>query len=271
MTATFSNTNFPAAKGYGPGVVDAQFELAGLDVALSHAHLPDAASANSYEDLLQRLAPIAATTTARLVVVCTGTLGDGNSAASLQLVTGTADAIHDVQHQAIANLARQTTAGPKIQIRRISSDGPDCLVALAVPGQAGQCLVAWFEQRTAVLQTSILTLQAIAAQIGAWRTAQNSATTEAAAGRLAALVELLGRIETAQTPREACRLLAEELQNYLGCQQVVIGLCPPGSSTCRVEAISRVDAFLPRPRCKKRSRGVTCRDGLHPMRGAGLD
>ncbi|MHB8974747.1 MAG: efflux RND transporter periplasmic adaptor subunit [Pirellulaceae bacterium] len=76
-----------------------------------------------------------------------------------------------------------------------------------------------------------------------WPVAREAAAREAAALRLAALTELLGRIQTAQTPSEACRVLANELQAYLGCQQVVIGLCRQGASACRVEAISNVDAF----------------------------
>ena len=66
-----------------------------------------------------------------------------------------------------------------------------------------------------------------------------------AAQRLAALTELLARVQTAATPRQACRVLADELQRYLACDQVVVGLCRPGARTCRVEAISNVDVIDP--------------------------
>ena len=67
----------------------------------------------------------------------------------------------------------------------------------------------------------------------------------AVAERIAALTELLARMQTAGTPDEACRIMADELHGYLECEQVVVGLCAEGSATCRVAAISNVDAVLP--------------------------
>jgi multidrug efflux pump subunit AcrA (membrane-fusion protein) len=68
---------------------------------------------------------------------------------------------------------------------------------------------------------------------------------EAAARRLAALSELLARVQMSATPAEACQILADLLHDHLGCQQVVVGLCRPGTTDCRVQAISHVDAFHP--------------------------
>ena len=67
-------------------------------------------------------------------------------------------------------------------------------------------------------------------------------TPVAVAQRVVALTELLARMQTMETPHEACRVLADELQTYLGCEQVLVGLCANGSTRCRVTAISHVDA-----------------------------
>ncbi|MBM4094502.1 MAG: efflux RND transporter periplasmic adaptor subunit [Planctomycetes bacterium] len=75
------------------------------------------------------------------------------------------------------------------------------------------------------------------------RAGREVAPSEAASLQLAALTELLGRLQTSPTAAEACHVLADEMQTWLGCQEVVVGLCRPGSTTCRVEAISQVDAF----------------------------
>ena len=171
---------------------------------------------------------------------------------------------------AVLNVARQVRGQgqSKFKRERDSAGDPVRLVALAVPGRAGECLVASFDDEASISQTALFTLQAVAVQIGAWR--RPDAEAGGAALRLAALTELLGRVETAHTPREACRLLADELQSYLGCQQVVIGLCRRGfvavaaSRRCPTSMHFTPTARrhdLHRPRCKRRSRGAICRSG----------
>lgn len=243
MTAALSNANTPDAAGYETGVIDTWSRPVRDDIAAAHEHFLEAANASSERDLLRHLAPVAATTEARFVVLCSVTSCDNDSAVSIRLVCGTTNPIDDVQQQAIANAAREIATGSTMQMRRRSSTPAECLVALAVPGQVGQCLIAWFDRTEVIPQTSFLTLQAVAAQISTWRATQDAAAKDAAALRMAALIELIGRIETAQTPAEACRLLVDELQDYLGCQQVVVGLCRDDGSRCHVAAISNVDAF----------------------------
>lgn len=245
MTAALSNAQTRDAVVYGTGVTETWSGPTRDDIAAAHEHFLEAANASSERDLLRHLAPVAATTEARFVVLCSVTPCDNDSAVSIRLVCGTTNPIDDVQQQAIANAAREIATGSTMQMRRRSSTPADCLVALAVPGQAGLSLIAWLDRAAAIRQTALLTLQAITAVISAWRATRAAATTEAAAVRIAALTELRGRIETTQTPAEACQLLADEFQNYLGCQQVVVGLCRDGSSRCHVEAISNVDTFQP--------------------------
>jgi hypothetical protein len=60
---------------------------------------------------------------------------------------------------------------------------------------------------------------------------------------LAALLELLNRIASLPTGRAASQKLADELQRYLGCEAVIVGLCRDGSHSCRVAAVSHVDRF----------------------------
>ncbi len=242
MTATLSN---PSGTAGEIGTIKSPRDAVGLDVASSHKHLLEAANASSQEDLLQQLATVARTTAARLVALCAVTPSDRGSAVSIHLVMATTGPIQDTQRQAIANLARRIAMGSSADVYCVSSDVTDSLVALAVPGQPDQCLVASFDRPAAIPRTSLLTLQSIALQIGAWRATQEAATQETAALRLAVMTELLGRIETAQTPAEACRLLADELQDYLGCQRIVVGLCRDRSVRCRVAAISNVDTFDP--------------------------
>jgi hypothetical protein len=75
-------------------------------------------------------------------------------------------------------------------------------------------------------------------RIDAGRDADLLTETTPPLARLAALTELLPRIQMAETAQEACQVLAEEVQNYLGCQHVIVGLCAPGTSNCRLAAHS---------------------------------
>lgn len=64
-----------------------------------------------------------------------------------------------------------------------------------------------------------------------------------AARRLSVLVELLSRVQTAESTAQACVVLADELQRYLECRQVAVGLRRRDSTWCEVKAISQVRSF----------------------------
>ena len=64
--------------------------------------------------------------------------------------------------------------------------------------------------------------------------------------RMAALTELIARIESADNARAACQILADQLQGRLSAEQVLVGLCRDGSPEGRLTAISGVLAFHPR-------------------------
>ncbi|MHB8956930.1 MAG: efflux RND transporter periplasmic adaptor subunit [Pirellulaceae bacterium] len=245
MKTTLCAGEFTGAAVCHVGSDHMSAESTGLDFARLYQPLLDAGDAASYRELLRQLAPVVASVKTSLVVACACPPDGGESAVLFDTLWGQVDSLSNVGKRAVVSIARQVAAGQKIEIRTELADSPACLVALAVPGRAGDCLVAAFDDEASLSQTALLTLQAVTAQIGAWQVARDAGVNEAAALRVAALIELLGRIETTRTPREACRLLADELQIYLGCQQVVIGLCRRGSSTCRVEAMSHVDAFHP--------------------------
>jgi biotin carboxyl carrier protein len=67
---------------------------------------------------------------------------------------------------------------------------------------------------------------------------QTVLTVEQELSRLAALLELVARVGNGTSPEDSCRVLANNLQTYLKCQQVIVGLCHSRSVTCDVTAIS---------------------------------
>jgi multidrug efflux pump subunit AcrA (membrane-fusion protein) len=64
--------------------------------------------------------------------------------------------------------------------------------------------------------------------------------------RLAALTDLIARLESADNLRDACQKLADLLRDHLSVEQVFVGLCREGSLACQLTAISGVPAFDPR-------------------------
>ena len=62
---------------------------------------------------------------------------------------------------------------------------------------------------------------------------------------LAAIVDLLERIAAAPDPATACHTAAGELQQYLKCDRVALGLTSRNGSRCRLKAVSGVAEFDP--------------------------
>ena len=62
---------------------------------------------------------------------------------------------------------------------------------------------------------------------------------------LAAIVDLLERIAAAPDLATACHTAAGELQQYLKCERVALGLAVRNGSRCRLKAVSGVSEFDP--------------------------
>ncbi len=243
MTTTFClNENSGAAACPAVGEEPPHVPASG-DLARLHRQLSDIDQAVSHAELVERLAPVFAATSARFVGLCD--VAPNAETPVVHPLFGDSDVALGVSKNAIFLVAQKIIADGQAQAWQDSAGDSTRLAAWAVSGRGGPCLVAAFDRGISISQTALFTLQAVALQIAAWRIRQDAKAQENAAQRLAALTELLSRLETAPTLPGACRLLADELQSYLGCQQVVVGLCREGSSRCRVEAISGVDAFHP--------------------------
>lgn len=61
--------------------------------------------------------------------------------------------------------------------------------------------------------------------------------------QMAALTDLIGRIDTAADQGAACQTLVDQLQEYLCVDQVFVGLCGDDSPACRLTSISNTTAF----------------------------
>jgi hypothetical protein len=57
------------------------------------------------------------------------------------------------------------------------------------------------------------------------------------------VVRLIAQVQTCTDAASACRLIANRLQQFLGCRQIAVGLCRGSRSRCRVQALSGVVRF----------------------------
>lgn len=73
---------------------------------------------------------------------------------------------------------------------------------------------------------------------------------------LAAITDLVGRIQTAPHQRTACQCVADELKRYLDARLLVIALCGKHAPECRVMAVSGIPAFHPTGKLALAAQGV---------------
>ena len=57
------------------------------------------------------------------------------------------------------------------------------------------------------------------------------------------VVRLISQVQMCNDAASACRLIANRLQQFLGCRQIAIGLCRGSHSRCQVQALSGVVRF----------------------------
>jgi len=123
-----------------------------------------------------------------------------------------------------------------------SSAAPEMhLVSVPIPQAPQHCLLALFGQTQQVSATAVVVLQLAAAHIASWQLACDLEESELESRQLAALTDLIARVEASDAPDQACQVLVNELPSYLECEQVIAGLCRPGTLDCRVVAISGAD------------------------------
>lgn len=124
-----------------------------------------------------------------------------------------------------------------------------CLISMPVPSFPGHCLLTVAEcadnggDYARELTTSLLLLSSFVEE---WAIRRDGAQAAKDALTVAALIELVGHVQTADDATAACQRLADSLQQHLSADKVVVGLCRSGASECRVVAISNgavVDRF----------------------------
>lgn len=127
----------------------------------------------------------------------------------------------------------------KAAIAPLPTPTSNWIVAVPIPGRDRDCLLARFKNPKTPLEQA-QALQLVACQVSLWDATRLNQRTQQEADQLAALSDLISQLESCSDPQDACRLLVNRLQVHLACDQVIIGLCVPGSTRFREFAVSGV-------------------------------
>jgi hypothetical protein len=88
-----------------------------------------------------------------------------------------------------------------------------------------------------------VTLQLVASYVTLWHSHRNTLALDWESRAIAAVAELLGKIEGGSGVAAGCYFVANDLQKFLDCDQVIIGLRNRRGAGCRVVAISGMSEF----------------------------
>ncbi len=86
-------------------------------------------------------------------------------------------------------------------------------------------------------------LELLAAHLGWWHVLRLASARDGEAEALAALHDLLGRAESCDGVVAAAQVIARQLKDHLGCDQVAIALSHRSSGKCRLRALSGAASF----------------------------
>lgn len=143
----------------------------------------------------------------------------------------------------LAAACQAACARGELEVRKQASPERTILAApVALRGQGPEALGVVFSAGDASSQRTML-VQMLTSHLVLWHLLHESRESEAEARESAALLELIEQVETAPDLRHAYHRLAGELQNYLKCRRVALGIRPGGKGRCRLVAISGVARF----------------------------
>ncbi|MEQ8786461.1 MAG: efflux RND transporter periplasmic adaptor subunit [Pirellulaceae bacterium] len=92
-------------------------------------------------------------------------------------------------------------------------------------------------------ESPVSLLQLFSAHVTLWRVLNESVNSESEAESTAAIVELLARAQSQQDLQQAALSISSELQDFLGCRRIIIGLGSRPGGRVRIEAVSGMPGF----------------------------
>ena len=198
-------------------------------------------SANDKDELLQRLA-LCVKQCGNLAAVLHYDCGKSQRLADqLQRLDDDAE-LHHQTLRAVADLCGQACERGTAELRSTSDGVPTPIVAVPVTSEQRtvEALCALLGPDTSQAPQRIAEiLQLAASQITVWQARQAASRAEQEARSSAALLELVGQLESSEDLPGGCLTLVNGLQSFLGCQRVAVGVARSYHSALRAASTVR--------------------------------
>ena len=126
-------------------------------------------------------------------------------------------------------------------------DEQNRLVAFTVPvflrGKPTEAIGLIFPKTSVEIDRIAGVLHVVAAHITLADVLEESKTAESESKNTAALLELLGKCQSRYNLKQGCVTLVNDLQEFLQCDRVALGLCGSRRKSCRLIAVSGLSQF----------------------------
>ncbi len=142
-------------------------------------------------------------------------------------------------------LAESACEESRLVVEELRGQPPLVAACLPVqlPGRPAHAIMVVFSDTCVSHDLRLNVLEVITAYITLWHVHRSAVVAEHEAQLTAALQELLEEAENCADLRRACHVLAERLQEYLGCDRVALATCSRWNGRSCLRAISGVDKF----------------------------
>ncbi len=151
----------------------------------------------------------------------------------------------DGHRRQLSKLCEDARQSGKFQVHNADIDGNMTLLSVPVMIAEGRCdvIVAYLVFGTEAMEPFVVSLQLIGCYVTLWHTHRRTVELDWEARAIAAIAELLGKMQDGAGAVAGCYVVANELKKFLNCDLVAIGRRRNGRRGCRMAAVSGMAKF----------------------------
>jgi hypothetical protein len=222
---------FPPSGEWRVGVANTAHRLVELSL-----REPDAAK------YLRGVAKIAASVTDPAANVLIQQSSQSGGSPRIELLHGTARSFSQNLFREFIALAKECGELGTCIVRSVQRDPSVTCTAIPIPVHLGMCLLVIGGQRP-TSDVHVAIWQLAASHIANRHLADDRRRAEALSHEVAAITELVTRIQATRDVTRGCQVLVDNLAEFLKCRQVIAAICPPHKTECRVMAVSGTETI----------------------------
>jgi hypothetical protein len=151
----------------------------------------------------------------------------------------------DGHRRQLSRLCEAARHSGNVQVSIAENDGNITLLCVPVMLAGGRCeiMVAYMVFGAEAVEPFVVTLQLIGSYVTLWHMHRNTVELDWEARAIAAIAELLGKMQDGAGVVSGCYVVANELKKFLNCELLAIGLRRDSRLACRIAAVSGMAKF----------------------------